>query len=139
MLRTASLLLALLASRAPCAAASATEADYGLSCGREVLDAGRGTSRPAARPISARVNFTGGSTPRIEADGSRTVYSDLVLTIGGSRIPGGAVEGSTFDSATTFDGPFRTTGEGSTVWAFSRGFNAFTLRHEGRWFVCRRT
>lgn len=138
MLRTASSLLALLASLAPCAA-SAAEADYGLSCGREVLDAGRGTSRPAARPVSARVHFTGGSTPRVEADGSRTVYSNLVLTIGGSRIPGGAVEGSTFDSSTTFDGPFRTTGEGSTVWAFSRGFNAFTLRHEGRWYVCRRT
>jgi hypothetical protein len=104
-----------------------------------VLDPGRATSRPAAHPLSARVHFTGGSTPRIETDGTRTVYSDLVLTIGGSSTPGGAVEGSTFDSSTTFDGSFRRTGEGSTVWAFSRGFSAFTLRHDGRWYVCRRT
>lgn len=138
MLRTASSLLALLASLAPCAA-SAAEADYGLSCGREVLDAARGTSRPAAQPISVRVHFTGGSTPRIEADGSRTNYLDLVLTIGASRMPGGAVDGSSYDASTTYDGPFRRTGEGSTVWAYSRGFGAFTLRHSGRWYVCRQT
>jgi hypothetical protein len=138
MFRTAPLVLVLLALLAPCAA-SATEADYGLSCGREVLDAGRATSRPALRPVSARIHFTGGSTPRVEADGSRTVYLDLVLAIGGSRTPGGAVEGSSFGSSTTFDGPFRRTGEGSTVWAFSRGFGAFTLRHEGRWYICEGT
>ena len=74
-----------------------------------------------------------------EADGSRTAYSDLVLAIGGSRIPGGAGVGSNFDSSTTYAGPFRSTGEGSTTSAYSRGFGAFTLRHEGCWYVCRRT
>lgn len=133
--RTISALLVLLT---PCAA-SAAEPDYGLSCSREIVDAGRGSSRPAAHPVSARVHFTGGVTSRLEADGSRTVYSDLVLTVDGIRLPGGAVEGSNFGSSTVYDAAYRRTGESSTTWAFSRDFGAFTLRHQGRWYVCRRT
>ena len=119
--------------------ASAAESDYSLDCGREVVDARRGTSRPAAAPVSAQVHFTGTTTSRTEADGGRTRYADLVLSISGTRLQGGAVEGSSFDSSTTYDGAFARTGEGSTVWSFSRAFRAFTLRQGRRWYVCTRT
>lgn len=135
MRRTVPLLLALLSATA----AAAAESDYALTCGREIVDARRGTSRPAGTPVSAKVHFTGTTSSRAEADGGRTRYADLVLSISGSRLKGGAVEGSNFDSSTTYDGPFGRTGEGSTVWAFSREFGAFTLRHGGRWYVCKRT
>jgi hypothetical protein len=135
MLRSVLIPLALLAATA----ASATESDYTLACGREIVDARRATSRPAGAPVSAKVHFTGTTTSRTEADGARTRYADLVLSISGSRMKGGAVEGSNFDSSTTYDGAFERTGEGSTVWAFSRDFRAFTLRHGGRWYVCSRS
>lgn len=128
-------LLALL----PAAAALAAESDYTLACGREIVDARRATSRPAGAPISAQVHFTGTTTSRTEADGGRTRYADFVLSISGSRTKGGAVEGSNFDNSTTYGGGFDRTGEGSTDWAFSRDFRAFTLRHGGLWYVCART
>ncbi len=134
MLRTALPLLVVLSATA----ASATESDYALACGREIVDARKATSRPAASPLAVRIHFTGTTTSRTESDGGRTRYSDLSATIGSTRLTGGAVEGSSYDSSTTYDGDFRRTGEGSTTWAFSRDFDAFTLRHGGRWYVCER-
>lgn len=135
MLRSILPLLAMFSATA----ASAVESDYALACGREVVDARRGTSRPTAAPLSARVHFTGTTTSRREPEGGRTRYADLVLNISGSSLKGGAVEGSNFDSSTTYDGSFARTGEGSIVWAFSRGFDAFTLRRGGKWYVCKRS
>lgn len=134
MLHRALLLCALVVS----APAAAAETDYALSCRREILDAVRAKARPAATPLDARIHYTGTTSTRRERDGGETRYENLEITIGGRRLKGGYVVGSSYDSSTTFDEGFARTGEGSTTWAFSRGFGAFTLSHGGRQYVCDR-
>lgn len=133
MLRRTLLLCAAALAATP---ATAAESDYALSCRREVVNADRAKTRPAAHPLNARIHFTGTTSSRRGQDGTAVLYEDLVISIGGSQFRGGYVSGSTYDASTVYDEAFRRTGYGKTTWAFSRGFGAFTLNHEGRHYVC---
>lgn len=134
----ASLIVALLLP----AIASAKEQNYTLSCSKEA-DWSRGEkpiTKPARPPLLAKVRFTGKES-RVadrhpDARGQIITYDNLIVDINGQAMQGGTVQGSTYDSSTVFDNDFRKIGKSQTEWAFSKGISAWTLRHDGKDYIC---
>jgi hypothetical protein len=113
-----------------CAGQSESE-DYSLVCKGRILqssDSGLKLGKLSA-PFVLQVRFTGGETTWVDPkDKSETIYEDLILKNGDRISYGGRFKGSTYESSTTFDGPFKTTGRGNINWGYAKSLRAFTVK-----------
>lgn len=90
------------------------------------------------KPVIFHVRFTGDETTWINPqDKSEMVFENLLLTQGDSTSHGGQVKGSTFDSSTTFDGSFKTTGKGKINWGYARALQAFKVTTDAEVYLCK--
>lgn len=113
--------------------------DYALLCKNRILqssDSGVKLGRLNS-PVIFHVRFTVNETTWIDPrDKSEKVFENLLLTQGDSVNYGGQVKGSTYDSSTTFDGAFKTTGKGTINWGYAKPLQAFILTTGTQTYLC---
>lgn len=121
------------------AASQSGDTGYTLVCKNRILQSSdRGLKLgKLTSPLSFKVQFTGDETTWIDPrDKSETAFDNLLLTQGSNVSYGGQVRGSNYDSSTTFDGSFQTTGRGTINWGYAKSLQAFTVTTDAQMYLC---
>src|SRR5882757_83022 len=116
-----------------------SKSGYALLCKSRILQSSESGVKLGKlnSPVSFKVQFTSDETTWIDPqDKSETVFENLLLTQGDSVSYGGQVKGSTFDSSTTFDGSFKTTGKDTINWGYTKSLRAHTFTTGTQIYLC---